>query len=163
MCIRDRCLSARMPGISRNCWISGCNRRAASRCHCRLSLKIWSLYQISELLYYVWTLSDDRKEKMRTTPSSSSFFYSFYKKFHRYYYLWNLTTPRVGFEPTTLRLTAECSTTELSRNTIKLSQLLSLSKWRIRDSNSWPPACKAGALPTELIPRSSCSVITDSY
>ena len=25
-------------------------------------------------------------------------------------------------------------------------------KWRIRDSNSWPPACKAGALPTELIP-----------
>ena len=25
-------------------------------------------------------------------------------------------TPRVGFEPTTLRLTAECSTTELSRN-----------------------------------------------
>ena len=26
-------------------------------------------------------------------------------------------TPRVGFEPTTLRLTAECSTTELSRNT----------------------------------------------
>ena len=52
---------------------------------------------------------------MRTTPSSSSFFYSFYKKFHRYYYLWNLTTPRVGFEPTTLRLTAECSTTELSR------------------------------------------------
>ena len=25
-------------------------------------------------------------------------------------------------------------------------------QWRIRDSNSWPPACKAGALPTELIP-----------
>ncbi|CDI40632.1 conserved protein of unknown function [Tepidanaerobacter acetatoxydans Re1] len=24
--------------------------------------------------------------------------------------------PRVGFEPTTLRLTAECSTAELSRN-----------------------------------------------
>ena len=26
--------------------------------------------------------------------------------------------------------------------------------WRIGDSNSWPPACKAGALPTELIPQS---------
>ena len=26
--------------------------------------------------------------------------------------------------------------------------------WRIGDSNSWLPACKAGALPTELIPRS---------
>ena len=25
-------------------------------------------------------------------------------------------------------------------------------KWRLRDSNSWPPACKAGALPTELNP-----------
>ena len=25
-------------------------------------------------------------------------------------------------------------------------------KWRRRDSNSWPPACKAGALPTELRP-----------
>ena len=24
--------------------------------------------------------------------------------------------------------------------------------WRLRDSNSWPPACKAGALPTELNP-----------
>ena len=41
---------------------------------------------------------------MRTTPSSSSFFYSFHKKFHRHYHLWNLTTPRVGFEPTTLHL-----------------------------------------------------------
>ena len=26
-------------------------------------------------------------------------------------------------------------------------------QWRRRDSNSWPPACKAGALPTELRPR----------
>lgn len=25
-------------------------------------------------------------------------------------------------------------------------------EWRWRDSNSWPPACKAGALPTELHP-----------
>ena len=29
-------------------------------------------------------------------------------------------------------------------------------KWRIRDSNSWPPACKAGALPTELYPQMVC-------
>ena len=28
----------------------------------------------------------------------------------------------------------------------------SLLSWRWRDSNSWPPACKAGALPTELHP-----------
>ena len=26
------------------------------------------------------------------------------------------------------------------------------TEWRLRDSNSWPPACKAGALPTELNP-----------
>ena len=26
-------------------------------------------------------------------------------------------------------------------------------KWRMRESNSRPPACKAGALPSELIPR----------
>ena len=30
---------------------------------------------------------------------------------------------------------------------------LNLLSWRWRDSNSWPPACKAGALPTELHPR----------
>ena len=28
----------------------------------------------------------------------------------------------------------------------------SLCQWRLRDSNSRPPACKAGALPTELSP-----------
>ena len=27
--------------------------------------------------------------------------------------------------------------------------------WRIPGSNRWPPACKAGALPTELIPHTS--------
>ena len=35
--------------------------------------------------------------------------------------------------------------------------------WRIRDSNPWPPACKAGALPTELYPHgnlaATCSPI----
>ena len=32
--------------------------------------------------------------------------------------------------------------------------------WRWRDSNSWPPACKAGALPTELHPRDITFVIS---
>ena len=31
--------------------------------------------------------------------------------------------------------------------------------WRIRESNPWPPACKAGALPAELIPRFSCLLL----
>ena len=31
-------------------------------------------------------------------------------------FLLHIKTPRVGFEPTTLRLTAECSAAELSRN-----------------------------------------------
>ena len=31
---------------------------------------------------------------------------------------------------------------------------LCLPWWRWRDSNSWPPACRAGALPAELHPRS---------
>ena len=30
--------------------------------------------------------------------------------------------------------------------------VLFIPRWRWRDSNSWPPACKAGALPTELHP-----------
>jgi hypothetical protein len=35
--------------------------------------------------------------------------------------------------------------------------------WRLRDSNSWPPACKAGALPTELNPHNfSWQLIDDS-
>ena len=29
--------------------------------------------------------------------------------------------------------------------------------WRRRDSNSWPPACKAGALPAELRPLIMCT------
>ena len=32
--------------------------------------------------------------------------------------------------------------------------------WRLRDSNSRPPACKAGALPTELSPHSSARANT---
>ena len=32
-----------------------------------------------------------------------------------------------------------------------------ITQWRLRDSNSRPPACKAGALPTELSPHKSGS------
>jgi hypothetical protein len=31
-----------------------------------------------------------------------------------------------------------------------------LCEWRIEESNLWPPACKAGALPFELIPQDIC-------
>ena len=43
--------------------------------------------------------------------------------------------------------------------------LASLLSWRLRDSNSRPPACKAGALPTELSPliRSTLYFKTDCY
>ena len=34
----------------------------------------------------------------------------------------------------------------------QLHSFMFLTEWRWRDSNSWPPACKAGALPTELRP-----------
>ena len=36
------------------------------------------------------------------------------------------------------------------------------SEWRWRDSNSWPPACKAGALPTELHPHIGCYILFSS-
>ena len=56
-----------------------------------------------------------------------------------------------GLEPSTSRLSAECSN--------QLSYQPSFW-WRLRESNPWPPACKAGALPAELNPRiflSKCS------
>ena len=36
-------------------------------------------------------------------------------------------------------------------------------QWRLRDSNSRPPACKAGALPTELNPHRQLYLIFISY
>ena len=33
--------------------------------------------------------------------------------------------------------------------------------WRIPGSNRWPPACKAGALPTELIPQEDLDTEVD--
>jgi hypothetical protein len=38
---------------------------------------------------------------------------------------------------------------------IKPESQICMSEWRIGDSNPWPPACKAGALPTELIPHAT--------
>ena len=35
--------------------------------------------------------------------------------------------------------------------------------WRWRDSNSWPPACKAGALPTELHPHVTFKNLLQSF
>ena len=37
------------------------------------------------------------------------------------------------------------------------------SWWRITDSNRWPPACKAGALPTELIPHKFCACCSKTH
>ena len=38
-----------------------------------------------------------------------------------------------------------------------------MCEWRLRDSNSWPPACKAGALPTELNPHNKLYLIKSAY
>ena len=44
----------------------------------------------------------------------------------------------------------------------QLHSFMFLTEWRWRDSNSWPPACKAGALPTELHPH-GCGAIFDCF
>ena len=54
-----------------------------------------------------------------------------------------------GLEPPTSRLSGVRSN-QLSYKPI--FQKLKAFEWRWRDSNSRPPACKAGALPTELHP-----------
>ena len=40
-----------------------------------------------------------------------------------------------------------------------LMSVLTNRQWRLRDSNSRPPACKAGALPTELNPHGTLFVL----
>ena len=52
----------------------------------------------------------------------------------------------VGLEPTTPALSRRCSN--------QLSYRPVILWWRMTGSNRRPPACKAGALPAELIPRS---------
>ena len=63
-----------------------------------------------------------------------------------------------GLEPSTSRLSGARSN-HLSYEPIQLRFLVPLSPetltrlwWRWWDSNPWPPACRAGALPTELHP-----------
>ena len=51
-----------------------------------------------------------------------------------------------GLEPPTSRLSGVRS------NQLSYKPICHLWQWRWRDSNSRPPACKAGALPTELHP-----------
>ena len=49
--------------------------------------------------------------------------------------------PTIGIEPTTYWLQVSCST-NWAKSAFKW--------WRLTDSNRWPSACKADALPTEL-------------
>ena len=58
-----------------------------------------------------------------------------------------------GLEPPTSRLSGARSN-QLSYKPIWSSVVRSLNStwWRWWDSNPWPPACRAGALPTELHP-----------
>ncbi len=61
-----------------------------------------------------------------------------------------------GLEPVTPRLSSACSN-QLSYRpflnlTIEVIRSLIWRWWRHRDSNPGHPACKAGALPTELYP-----------
>ena len=73
---------------------------------------------------------------------------------------WSKMVGLTGFEPVTPRLSSVCSN-QLSyrpfraQKAPKLVSKLSVKKWRQGDSNSWHPACKAGALPTELCPLNS--------
>ena len=41
----------------------------------------------------------------------------------------------------------------MMQSALRLTIYNRVTSWRWGDSNSWPPACKAGALPTELHPR----------
>ena len=41
----------------------------------------------------------------------------------------------------------------MMQSALRLTIFNRVTSWRWGDSNSWPPACKAGALPTELHPR----------
>ena len=57
-----------------------------------------------------------------------------------------------GLEPPTSRLSGVRSNRLSYKPSVVSDARKFLSGWRRRDSNSRPPACKAGALPTELRP-----------
>ena len=59
-----------------------------------------------------------------------------------------------GLEPPTSRLSGVRSNRLSYKPSVVSDARKFLSGWRRRDSNSRPPACKAGALPTELHPHS---------
>ena len=64
-----------------------------------------------------------------------------------------------GLEPSTSRLSVVCSS-QLSYWPVFASHFF---WWRLAGSNRWPPACKAGALPAELNPQISSSILGTFY
>ena len=60
-----------------------------------------------------------------------------------------------GLEPSTSRLSVVCSS-QLSYWPVLAFHFF---WWRLAGSNRWPPACKAGALPAELNPQISVSIL----
>ena len=64
-----------------------------------------------------------------------------------------------GLEPPTSRLSGVRSNRLSYKPSVVSDARKFLSGWRRRDSNSRPPACKAGALPTELHPHLVMTII----
>ena len=58
-----------------------------------------------------------------------------------------------GLEPPTSRLSGARSNLLSYEPVLKSLVIFPNRVWRWWDSNPWPPACRAGALPTELHPR----------
>ena len=63
-----------------------------------------------------------------------------------------------GLEPPTSCLSGTRSNLLSYEPMWLVSDFSSLGWWRWWDSNPWPPACRAGALPTELHPHIKCSM-----
>ena len=90
-------------------------------------LKFWSLSSIKW-----WAEMDSKIQRL----------IRLYVSLHFIHVVFNNMVGWNGLEPSTSRLSAECSN-QLSYQPIW---------WRWTGSNRWPPACKAGALPAELHP-----------
>ena len=63
-------------------------------------------------------------------------------------FTWFEVVGQNGLEPSTSRLSVVCS------SQLSYWPVSDFFWWRVPGSNRWPPACKAGALPAELTPRS---------
>ena len=72
-------------------------------------------------------------------------------------YLCTLVGPS-GLEPPTSCLSGTRSNLLSYEPMWLVSDFSSLGWWRWWDSNPWPPACRAGALPTDLHPHIKCSM-----